>query len=71
MPKLIRSFRGKEKARAWIDSNKKKYPGKVLGGAVYSISGSIYHAYIYGDITPEMVEEIRPKRKVQIFEYKQ
>lgn len=52
MAKVVRFFRDKARAKAFIAEAKKKYRG-VQGGSVYDIGGK-YHAMIYGEFGPDV-----------------
>lgn len=69
MSKITRLFKSRSKAKAWVDACVSKFPGRVTGGVAYAKDDSSYWAQIWGDITPEMAEEMRPVRG--FFKYRQ
>lgn len=71
MSKVIRSFKTRQKAREWVDQCRMRYPGKVTGGSTCARSDSSYWAQVWGDITQEMADSMKPaSEKKSYFEYK-
>lgn len=73
MAKVTRTFGRRTAALEWVASMKAQFPGKVIGGSVASTGheGSNAIAYVFGDITPEMAEQMKSKgRRNGRFEYK-